>query len=152
MAGSIAEAARRVFEWRAEGKRIVFTNGCFDLLHPGHVIYLSEAHAFGDKLVVGLNDDASVKRLKGESRPVQPEADRAIVLAGLRAVDLVVVFRDDTPLDLIQRLHPDVLVKGGDYTLDTIVGAKDVLARGGEVRVLDFVAGKSTSRLISKMA
>ncbi len=137
--------------WRAEGLRVVFTNGVFDLLHPGHMTYLAQARMFGDRLVVGLNSDASVKRLKGDSRPLQAEEDRAFNLAALRSVDLVVPFSEDTPLDLINLLHPEVLVKGGDYTLATIVGAKEVVGWGGQVEVLSFVQGKSTTSLIEKM-
>ncbi len=146
-----ASAKIRVTSWQAAGERVVFTNGVFDLLHPGHVTYLEEARALGDRLIVGLNADASVKRLKGASRPLQTEEDRAVVLAGLKAVDGVVVFAEDTPLALITALRPDVLVKGGDYTLRTIVGAAEVLAWGGEVRVLGFVPGKSTTGLIARM-
>lgn len=138
-------------DWAGAGERIVFTNGVFDLLHPGHVTYLEEARALGDRLIVGLNADVSVQRLKGKTRPIQTADDRARVLAGLKAVDLVVEFAEDTPLELIKVLHPDVLVKGGDYTIDTIVGAREVLDWGGEVRVLTFVEGKSTSALIARM-
>ena len=145
-----AAAKTRVDAWRDAGERVVFTNGVFDLLHPGHVTYLEEARALGERLLVGLNDDESVRRLKGPTRPVQEAADRAVVLAGMRAVDAVVVFGEDTPLALIETLRPDVLVKGGDYTVETIVGAPEVLAWGGEVRVLGFVAGKSTTRLIGR--
>ena len=147
---SRASAKTHVEAFRAAGHRVVFTNGVFDLLHPGHVTYLEEARALGDRLVVGLNADESVRRLKGPTRPIQSGADRAVVLAGLRAVDLVVEFPEDTPLRLIEALRPDVLVKGGDYTVETIVGAAEVLAWGGEVRVLGFVAGKSTTRLVER--
>lgn len=138
------------------GERIVFTNGCFDLLHAGHVRYLAQARALGDRLVVGLNSDASVARLKGEGRPVNPWADRATVLSALQSVDWVLPFGDDpaesdTPLRLIQKVNPDVLVKGGDYRIEQIVGAEYVLARGGEVQVLDFVEGRSTTRMINKI-
>ena len=137
--------------WRDAGQRVVFTNGVFDLLHPGHVTYLEEARALGDRLVVGLNADASVRRLKGPTRPLQVAEDRAVVLAGLKAVDLVVEFAEDTPLELLEALRPDVLVKGGDYTVETIVGATEVMAWGGEVRVLGFVPGKSTTGLVARM-
>ena len=146
-----ASAKTRCATWATAGERVVFTNGVFDLLHPGHVTYLEEARALGDRLVVGLNADASVRRLKGATRPIQCASDRARVLAGLKAVDLVVEFAEDTPLALIEALRPDVLVKGGDYTLATIVGAREVMAWGGEVRVLGFVAGKSTTGLIGRM-
>lgn len=141
---------------KQNGERIVFTNGCFDILHAGHVRYLAQAKALGDRLVVGLNSDASIKRLKGESRPVNPLDERATVLASLASVDWVLPFGDDlsendTPLQLILQVKPDVLVKGGDYRIDTIVGASEVLAGGGEVKVLQFVDGCSTSNIISKI-
>lgn len=136
-----------VSDWRGRAERVVFTNGCFDLLHVGHVTYLAQARALGDRLVVGLNDDASVRRLKGESRPLQPLADRAAILAALRSVDLVVPFPEDTPLELITALRPDVLVKGGDYAPAEIVGAAEVMGWGGRVLTLPFVAGRSTSAI-----
>ena len=141
---------------KQNGERIVFTNGCFDILHAGHVRYLAQAKALGDRLVVGLNSDASIKRLKGETRPVNPLNERAIVLASLASVDWVLPFGDnadeqDTPLQLILKVKPDVLVKGGDYSIDTIVGASEVLAAGGEVKVLQFVDGCSTSAIIKKI-
>ena len=144
-----AFAKTRCDAWRAAGQRLVFTNGCFDLLHRGHVTYLAEARALGDRLIVGLNSDDSVRKLKGTRRPLQTQSDRAFILAGLRAVDLVVVFEDDTPLELIKTLRPNVLVKGGDYSIATIVGAAEMQAWGGEVRVLSFVEGKSSSKLIA---
>ena len=144
-----AFAKTRCDAWRAAGQRLVFTNGCFDLLHRGHVTYLAEARALGDRLIVGLNSDDSVRKLKGTDRPLQTQSDRAFILAGLRAVDLVVVFEEDTPLELIKTLRPDVLVKGGDYSIATIVGAAEMQAWGGEVRVLSFVEGKSSSKLIA---
>ncbi|WP_337842710.1 bifunctional D-glycero-beta-D-manno-heptose-7-phosphate kinase/D-glycero-beta-D-manno-heptose 1-phosphate adenylyltransferase HldE [Rheinheimera sp.] len=138
------------------GERIVFTNGCFDILHAGHVRYLAQAKALGDRLVVGLNTDASVARLKGPQRPINSLEDRATVLSSLASVDWVVPFGDnaaenDTPLHLIQQVNPDVLVKGGDYSIDTIVGADFVLQNGGEVQVLTFVDGRSTSKVIRKI-
>ncbi|MDX3772599.1 bifunctional D-glycero-beta-D-manno-heptose-7-phosphate kinase/D-glycero-beta-D-manno-heptose 1-phosphate adenylyltransferase HldE [Chromatiaceae bacterium AAb-1] len=141
---------------RQNGEKIVFTNGCFDILHAGHVRYLAQARALGDRLVVGLNADASVSRLKGASRPVNTLADRATILSALASVDWVVPFGDtpeeqDTPLQLIEQIKPDILVKGGDYQPDTIVGADVVLRNGGEVRVLDFLAGRSTSSVINKI-
>ena len=143
-----AEAAA----WRATLRgRLVFTNGVFDLLHPGHVDVLTGARREGDHLVVGLNSDASVKRLKGPDRPVRTEAERAYVLGALACVDAVVVFDQDTPLELVQRLQPDVIVKGGDYTPDTIVGADVVRARGGRVVVIPLTPGQSTTSIIEKL-
>lgn len=140
-------------EWRAAlGSRVlVFTNGVFDLLHPGHIDVLLAARREGDALIVGLNSDASVRRLKGPDRPVRSEGDRAYVLAALAMVDAVVVFDQDTPLELIQRLQPDVLVKGGDYTETTIVGARDVRARGGRVVVVPLTPGQSTTSIVEKL-
>jgi len=136
---------------RAEGKRIVFTNGVFDILHAGHVTYLDQARALGDVLVLGLNADESVRRLKGPDRPVNTDADRALVVAALRSVDHVVIFGDDTPLAIIETLLPDVLVKGGDYTRDTIVGADVVEASGGAVRTIPLLEGRSTSSIINRV-
>lgn len=140
-----------VAESRARGERIIMTNGCFDVLHAGHVSYLEEAKGLGDRLIVAVNDDASVRRLKGESRPINELEDRLLVLAGLAAVDWVVPFSDDTPASLIAKILPDVLVKGGDYKPDDIAGAKDVLQNGGVVRVLAFRGGHSSSRIIDKL-
>lgn len=126
---------------------LCFTNGCFDLIHPGHVQYLADARALGDFLVVGLNSDASVARLKGPGRPLQDEAARAAVLLGLRSVDAVVRFDEDTPLELIRALQPDVLVKGGDYTPETVVGRELVESRGGRLALIPFLPGHSTSRI-----
>jgi D-beta-D-heptose 7-phosphate kinase/D-beta-D-heptose 1-phosphate adenosyltransferase len=136
---------------RAAGARVVFTNGCFDLLHPGHVRYLGAARALGDLLVLGLNGDASVHRLKGAGRPILAAAERAEVLSGLAAVDHVVVFDDDTPLALITALAPDVLVKGADWALEDIVGHEEVLARGGRVERVTIVPGVSTTELIRRI-
>ena len=139
---------------RESGKRIVFTNGCFDILHPGHVIYLQKAASLGDVLVVGLNSDESVRRLKGEKRPVLPEEERSILLAALRSVDYVSLFTEDTPLKLIEAVRPDILLKGGDYDPEAlegsryIVGSDVVRSYGGEVRVIDLVEGKSTTNII----
>ncbi len=144
-------AQKKIKEWRMRGKRIVFTNGCFDLLHPGHVDYLEKASAHGDILIVGLNDDDSVRHLKGGSRPVNPLSDRARMLTALRSVDMVISFPEDTPLKLIKSLMPDVLVKGDDYKPDDIVGAKEVRTHGGEVVVMPFVSGHSTSSLIERI-
>jgi D-beta-D-heptose 7-phosphate kinase/D-beta-D-heptose 1-phosphate adenosyltransferase len=130
---------------------LVFTNGVFDLLHPGHVDVLTGARAHGAHLVVGLNSDDSVRRLKGPGRPVRTEAERAYVLAALECVDAVVVFGEDTPRDLVRHLQPDVIVKGGDYTPDTVVGASDVVARGGRVVIIPLTPGQSTSGIIEKL-
>lgn len=138
--------------WKNQGERIVFTNGVFDLLHPGHTHYLEEAKSLGTKLVVGVNSDDSSRRLnKGTGRPFNDVRARMMVLAALRSVDLVVPFDEDTPLNLISRIHPDVLVKGGDYSIDQIVGAAEVLADGGEVKQLKFVEGYSTTALEQKI-
>jgi D-beta-D-heptose 7-phosphate kinase/D-beta-D-heptose 1-phosphate adenosyltransferase len=142
----------RIAEWRAAGETIVFTNGCFDLLHVGHVTLLEECHRFGTRLVLGLNSDASVRRLKGPTRPVVGENERARVMAALAAVDAVVLFDEDTPLELIRAVRPDVLVKGGDYEVATVVGHEDVLAAGGRVEIVKTVEGYSTSNLVRKMA
>lgn len=136
---------------KEHGEKIVFTNGCFDILHKGHIDYLQKAKKLGDILVVGLNSDASVKRLKGEERPINCLADRADMLLALSVVDYVIPFEEDTPLELIKAIMPDVLVKGGDYTLDNIVGAKEVISNGGEVKVLSFVPGHSTTQIIKKI-
>jgi D-beta-D-heptose 7-phosphate kinase/D-beta-D-heptose 1-phosphate adenosyltransferase len=130
---------------------VVFTNGVFDLLHPGHIDLLIAARAQGDHLIVGVNDDASVRRLKGPARPMRSVADRAYVLAALEAVDAVVVFEEDTPLALIEALAPDVLVKGGDYTESTIVGASEVRSRGGRVVVVPLTAGQSTTAVLERI-
>lgn len=136
---------------RAGGKKIVFTNGCFDILHAGHVRYLNRARSFGDCLVLGLNSDASVHRLKGDSRPVNSEADRAEVIGALRSVDYVVIFGEQTAEDLIAKVKPAVYCKGGDYTLDTLPEAKIVQSYGGCVEFIDIVEGRSTSSMIEKI-
>lgn len=147
------ETARRTAQQvRGQGRKVVFTNGCFDLLHVGHVRYLQAARALGDFLILGLNDDASVRRLaKGPGRPLTPQAERAEILAALACIDAVVIFSQDTPLELILTLRPDVLVKGGDYTPEGIVGRPEVLSWGGEVHVIPFVPGRSTSGLIKRI-
>ena len=137
--------------WRTGGEKIVFTNGCFDLLHPGHVQYLSRAREQGDRLVVGVNSDASVKRLKGAHRPIQDEGARTVLLAALSMVDAVVVFGEDTPLELILALRPDVLVKGGDWALSGIVGAAEVQAYGGSAFSLPYLEGNSTTDIERKI-
>jgi D-beta-D-heptose 7-phosphate kinase/D-beta-D-heptose 1-phosphate adenosyltransferase len=141
----------RVAEWRASGETIVFTNGCFDLLHVGHITLLEDCHRFGSKLVLGLNADASVRRLKGPTRPIVGERERARVMAALAAVDAVVLFEEDTPLELIRALRPNVLVKGGDYTVETVVGHEDVIAAGGRVEIVPTVEGFSTTSIVEKL-
>ncbi|MEX5285165.1 D-glycero-beta-D-manno-heptose 1-phosphate adenylyltransferase [Selenomonas sputigena] len=136
---------------RAAEQRVVFTNGCFDILHAGHVRYLAQARALGDCLVLGLNSDASVRRLKGESRPVNAELDRAAVLSALRSVDFVVLFDEPTAEDLIEKVRPAVYAKGGDYTRETLPEAKIVEKYGGEVRFIDLVPGRSTTKIIEKI-
>jgi len=136
--------------WRLLNKTIVFTNGVFDILHKGHIYSLSEAAKEGDYLVLGLNTDASVKRLKGESRPVNDQVSRALILASLVMVDAVVLFDEDTPLELIKAIMPDVLVKGGDYTVEQIAGAKEVMANGGRVVINPILEGFSTSSIIAE--
>jgi rfaE bifunctional protein nucleotidyltransferase chain/domain len=147
---TIAELTNKLSSLRRE-KKVVFTNGCFDLLHVGHIRYLQEARAQGDILVVGLNADASVKRLKGAERPLQVEDDRGEILASLACVDFVSVFTEDTPAQIIEKVKPDVLVKGGDWSIDKIVGADFVIKSGGQVKSLQFVNGKSTTNLVEKI-
>lgn len=140
-------------QWqKPKDRKVVFTNGCFDILHRGHATYLAQARELGDLLVVGLNTDASVRRLKGPSRPVNNEHDRAFLLAALACVDFVILFDEDTPAELIRRVQPDVLVKGGDYTLDNIVGADFVLQNGGTVTTIPFVDGYSTTLTLQKIS
>lgn len=145
------EAENTLSLWRFKDDKIVFTNGCFDILHRGHIEYLAKAASLGTKLVIGLNTDASVKRLKGDSRPINDENARALLLASLIFVDKVILFDTDTPRDLIDFVQPDVLVKGGDYKPEEIVGYDIVKAKGGEIVTLDFVEGYSTTSLIEKM-
>ena len=145
-------ALARVREWRNAGDKIVFTNGCFDLLHPGHVSLLYRARALGDRLVVGLNTDASVKRLKGPGRPILAEQDRAAILGALACVDLVVHFDQDTPLALIDALRPDILVKGADYTPEQVVGKSLVESYGGAIRLVELVRDYSTTQMAQKAA
>ncbi|NWF93826.1 MAG: D-glycero-beta-D-manno-heptose 1-phosphate adenylyltransferase [Syntrophaceae bacterium] len=142
---------RIVKDLKKEGRRIVFTNGCFDLLHLGHVRYLESAKSLGDVLVVGLNSDASVRSLKGPERPILPQEERAEILSSLGCVDYITIFDEKTPLELISSLQPDVLVKGGDWTKEAIVGREVVEGSGGEVILLPFVEGSSTSNLIQKI-
>ena len=148
---TLSEALTVREDARRQGRRVVFTNGCFDLLHAGHVALLAGACAQGDLLIVGVNSDESVRRLKGSGRPLVPAADRAAVLAALRSVDLVVVFDEDTPAALIAALAPDVLVKGADYAVEDVVGRETVEARGGRVVLVPLVPGHSTSRLVERL-
>ncbi len=145
------EAKKQIYDWKLSGQKIVFTNGCFDILHRGHVEYLTEAKACGDKLVTALNSDSSVRGLKGDPRPIQSQEDRAVILDALESVDLVVIFDQETPAKIIKTLLPNVLVKGGDYTPDTIVGADIVTENGGEVKVIPFRSGQSTSSIVEKI-
>jgi D-beta-D-heptose 7-phosphate kinase/D-beta-D-heptose 1-phosphate adenosyltransferase len=137
---------------KEDGRKVVFTNGCFDILHRGHVEYLTKAKALGDVLLVGMNTDASVKRLKGPQRPVVSQDDRAFVLAALRTIDYVCLFDEDTPYELIKAVVPDVLVKGGDWSIDAIVGKDIVEAAGGTVQTIDFVPDRSTTNIIEKIS
>ena len=141
----------QVAEWRKDNQKIVFTNGCFDLLHLGHVNYLAKARDLGGKLIIGLNTDASVSRIKGPSRPVKDQKSRATILAAMLFVDAVIFFDEETPIDLITWVQPDFLVKGGDYTLEGVVGHEIVLENGGEVKTIPFVEGYSSSKLIEKI-
>ena len=147
----IASAKALVDGWKNEDKKVVFTNGVFDLLHIGHISYLSKAAELGDKLIIGLNADSSVKRIKGESRPINNQNTRAVLLASFFFVDAVVTFEEDTPLNLISTLLPDVLIKGADYSIENIVGAKEVLANGGEVKTITFVDGYSSTSIINRI-
>ena len=144
-------AARKAEEWRAKGEKIVFTNGCFDILHQGHVDYLAKAASLGDRLIIGVNTDASVNKLKGPSRPIQDENSRCIILSALGFTDAVVLFDEETPYDLIKAVQPDVLVKGSDYKPENIVGYDIVTARGGEVKTIDFLPGYSTSSIEARI-
>lgn len=148
---TVEEAKTIIYGWKLLGKTCAFTNGCFDILHQGHIFSLGQAAKEADFLIVGLNSDASVQRLKGPTRPINNTESRAIVISNLAIVDLVVVFEEDTPLELIKALMPDVLVKGGDYTLEEIVGAKEVVAAGGKVIINKIVEGYSTTGLIEKI-
>ena len=148
---SLSELEKIREQYRCQRKTVVFTNGCFDILHAGHVRYLTAARELGDILVVGLNSDASVRKLKGEGRPVNPAADRAEVLAGLRAVDHVVVFEEDTAEELVRRLQPDIYVKGGDYSLDRLPESAIVAAYGGRTVLVPMVEGRSTTNVIQRL-
>lgn len=146
------ELDKRLAQWRVLSKTVVFTNGCFDILHAGHIQSLTQAANEGDYLIVGLNSDSSVKKLKGENRPINDEQSRALVLASLGMVDAVVIFGEDTPLNLIRKIMPDVLVKGGDYKLEEIVGAEEVIANSGRVVINPILPGFSTTSLINKFS
>lgn len=148
---TLDEAKQIVEEWKTAGEKIVFTNGCFDIIHKGHVSYLAKARDLGTKLILGLNTDESVKRLKGANRPVKELESRALTVASFEYIDLVIPFSEDTPLKVISTLLPDVLVKGGDYKIDDIVGAKEVTANGGTVQTIDFVDGFSTTNYFKKL-
>jgi rfaE bifunctional protein nucleotidyltransferase chain/domain len=139
-----------VSNWKKEGNSIVFTNGCFDVLHYGHVSYLAEARDLGDKMIIGLNSDSSVRRLKGETRPINGQHERAVLLSALQFVDAVVIFDEDTPENLINTIAPDFLVKGGDYTIDTIVGADFVMSYGGKVITIPIVENFSSTLIIKR--
>lgn len=136
---------------KSENKKIVFTNGCFDILHAGHVRYLKESKKFGDILIVGLNSDISVKKIKGESRPINPEMDRAEVLAGLEAVSYIVLFDETSPVKLLEEIKPDIYTKGADYTVETLPEAKTVLSYGGKIEFIKFLEGRSTTKIIDKI-
>lgn len=136
-----------ILKWREENQKIVFTNGCFDLLHLGHVDYLAKAKDLGDRLIIGVNTDSSVKRLKGKNRPLQDENSRLHILAALHSVDAVVLFDEDTPYELIKKIQPDILVKGADYKIENIVGYDIVTSRGGSVKTIEFIEGYSTTKI-----
>jgi rfaE bifunctional protein nucleotidyltransferase chain/domain len=148
---SLVEATEQVAQWKEAGQKVVFTNGCFDIMHLGHVDYLEKARGLGDRLVLGLNTDDSVSRFKGPTRPIQDQHSRARILAALQFIDLVVFFNEDTPLNLISSLLPNILVKGSDYLAENIVGADVVKSKGGVVKTIDFVPGYSTSRIVEKI-
>lgn len=148
---SLPEATEVVEAWKQKGIKTVFTNGCFDLLHLGHLDYLSKSKDLGDKLILGLNSSASVSRLKGPTRPINSTESRAMMLAAIEFIDLVVVFEEDTPLNVIASLTPNILVKGGDYTIATIIGASEVEAKGGLVKVIPFLDGYSSTTIVTKI-
>jgi D-glycero-beta-D-manno-heptose 1-phosphate adenylyltransferase len=143
--------AKKVIQWQLYNEKVVFTNGCFDILHLGHIDYLTKAADLGDRLIIGVNTDLSVSRLKGSTRPVIDQHTRAMKLAAMAFVDAVILFGEETPLELITQLKPDVLAKGGDYTLETIVGATEVRANGGVVHIIPFLDGNSTTAIINKI-
>ena len=149
---TLAGITQKTSQWKKEGKKLVFTNGVFDLLHKGHIFSLSQAAKQGDILIIGLNSDSSVKRLKGDSRPINDQDARALLLSSLIMVDAVVIFEEDTPLKLITSILPDVLVKGGDYTIDQVAGAKEVIANGGKVVINPLLDGFSTTAIINAIS
>ena len=148
---TVAQASDLTKDLQKSNKKVVFTNGCFDLIHPGHIDYLRKAKACGDILIIGLNSDASIQRLKGKERPINDFYFRSSILAALEFVDYIVKFEDDTPLFLIKQISPNILIKGSDYTVDKIVGAKEVLEKGGEVKTIDFLEGFSSTSIINKI-
>lgn len=148
---NLNSAKQLVTNWKSAGNKVVFTNGCFDIVHLGHIDYLEKARQKGDKLVLGLNTDASVKKLKGEKRPLVNEYARSRMMASLQFVDAVILFDEETPLQLINEIMPNILVKGNDYSVETIVGAKEVLANGGSVETVDLIEGYSTTEIINKI-
>jgi D-beta-D-heptose 7-phosphate kinase/D-beta-D-heptose 1-phosphate adenosyltransferase len=148
---TVVQAQALIHAWKITGKTVSFTNGCFDILPPGHLFSIAQAAKEADYLIVGLNSDASIKRLKGQDRPINNTDSRAMIIANLAMVDAVVIFEEDTPYELITQLLPDVLVKGGDYTIETIVGAKEVIANGGKVIINPIVEGFSTTNIIEKI-
>lgn len=149
---TIEEIEKEVKRLRLKSKTIAFTNGVFDILHEGHIAVLSKAASFADVLIVGINSDASVKKLKGDSRPINRENSRALIMASLIMIDAVVIFNEETPIDLIKIIMPDVLIKGGDYTIDTIVGAEEVIAAGGKVEIIPLEEGFSTTGILQKIS
>ena len=148
---SIDEISNRVRSWKKESRKLVFTNGCFDILHSGHVRYLQTAAGFGDILVLGLNSDTSVRKLKGSRRPIMTQTDRAYILSAIEAIDCIVIFYEETPARLIQKISPDVLVKGGDYLPGDVVGYDTVKENGGCVKIVPYVEGKSTSEIVNSI-
>ena len=148
---TLEEAISTVRDWNSSNEKIVFTNGCFDLLHLGHVDYLSKAKDLGTKLIVGVNSSESVEKLKGPSRPIHSSKTRSTILAAFEFIDLVIIFEDETPINLINTLQPKILVKGGDYNLKTIVGADEVINFGGKVKIIPFLSGHSTSNIVTKI-
>tara|TARA_B100001741_G_C16378773_1_gene516775 strand:- start:165 stop:665 length:501 start_codon:yes stop_codon:yes gene_type:complete len=148
---TLKHAKSTVQDWISNNETIVFTNGCFDILHLGHLDYLSKAKDLGSKLIVGVNSSNSVRKLKGPSRPINSTKSRSTLLAGFECIDLIVVFNEETPLNLINELKPDILVKGGDYTIETTVGAKEVINCGGNVKIIPFLEGYSTSKIVTKI-
>ena len=144
-------AKNQIEKWKKLEKKIVFTNGCFDIVHRGHIEYLSDAKKYGNKLVVAINSDSSIQTIKGKSRPIQNEKDRAIIIDAIKPVDLVLIFDQDNPREVILKLLPDILVKGGDYALENIIGANIVSQNGGKVKIIPFRYGNSTSKIINKI-